>query len=124
VKAGGEVKTDDERIGAVAAAVFTGQDDPDLVVEIVRHLSHDMTLDEAATMVSRSRGLTGQRMYAERAFLDRTRLHRMASDRLRERAPARAGKADGVWALSADDFLERHLDSYFYEEDGQATGGG
>ena len=108
-------------LGAVAAVAFTGDDDPRLVVEIVRHLSHDLALDEAATMAARSRAIAGHRVYAEHAFLDRTRLRRMAGDRALERAPSRTDWSNDVPVWSARDFAGRYLDQPFGRETGDST---
>ena len=118
---GADEMLDDAGLGSVAAVLVAADDDPRLLVEIVRHLSHDLSLDEAFAIAALNRGLTGHRLYAERAFLDRTRLRRAASDRFTERAPRRSGWVDNGYARSLLDFRAWYVNENFLRESGQAT---
>jgi hypothetical protein len=101
------VLQDEERLGTTAAAVFTGSsDDPGQLVEIVRHLSHDLPLDAAAAMTAATRQAEDHRVYGEQQFLERTWVRRMAVVRAAERAPRETGYIDGGLVRSADQFAE------------------
>ena len=101
----------------VAALAWVREDEPSLIIEIVRQLSHDLALDEALALAAGRKG-TSYELYAEQPFLDRTRLLRMAQARLVERQPDREA------AMYPDRFsiLDEYLDQPYEEEGRDATG--
>jgi hypothetical protein len=117
---GPEIPTGDSGFASIAAVIFSGSGNPGFVTALIRHLSHDLALDEAALLAGVERGLRCD-VFAERAFLDRTRLRRHSGERASERAPAEAGPVGGVWMDSAQALAARYLHQPFNRESHDAS---
>jgi hypothetical protein len=112
---------DRDGLGSVAAVAFTGNRHPRQLVEIVRHLSHDLAFDEAVTLAALSRGQRRPVVYAERAHLDRTRLRRMTRDRALERNPVRVQRPKGAADHPGRNLVQKFVRSDFQSEGGDST---